>query len=429
MNFGPLNRDGGERRLNVAITRARREVLVFSTLRANHIDLARTRARGVADLKRFLDYAERGPAAIAEAISTRPHDDFDSPFEQHVCEALRARGYDVHTQVGCSGYRIDLAVVDPEAPGRYLLGIECDGANYHRAKTARDRDRLREAILRGLGWQLHRVWSSDWWHHPEAALARMDQAIALAQSHRGRGEPQPVSRAADAPSPLATSAATPPATVAAASPPAPASEPEVGGASELPIYTPYVAATKLGTPDDFYRVPADPRLRKTLKAIVATEGSLSLALAARRLAAHWDFSRFTSGLQQRVELLARRARVRLVQHDGALFLWPDDLDPVAYRAFRIPGDSANGRRDVTDLPSEEIANAAQHPPPQPAYQRAAGRPGPRDGPPPGLPAHWPAGGTRHPSRHRRAPDASYGPTGRWHGDTAAIDRWGVRSPL
>ena len=89
MNFGPLNRDGGERRLNVAITRARREVMVFSTLRPEHIDLARTRARGVADLKLFLDYAERGPAAIAEAISTRPHDDFDSPFEQQVCEALR----------------------------------------------------------------------------------------------------------------------------------------------------------------------------------------------------------------------------------------------------------------------------------------------------------------------------------------------------
>src|SRR5262249_36166597 len=177
-----------------------------------------------------------------------PHDDFDSPFEQQVCEALRARGYDVHTQVGCSGYRIDLAVVDLEAPGRYLLGIECDGANYHRAKTARDRDRLRATILRGLGWQLHRVWSSDWWHHPEAVLVKMDQAIAFAKSHQGHRESRPVSRAADAPPPHLTPAAAMPATVAPASLPDTAPEPAVQEASAPPIYTPYAITTKLGTP-------------------------------------------------------------------------------------------------------------------------------------------------------------------------------------
>ena len=163
MNFGPLNRDGGERRLNVAITRARQEVIVFSTLRAEQIDLSRTRAQGVADLKCFLDYAERGTAAITERRSNRPDSECESPFEEQVCDALRNKGYIVHPQVGCSGYRIDLAIVDPDKPGSYLLGIECDGANYHRSKTARDRDKLRESILRGLGWNLHRVWSTDWW--------------------------------------------------------------------------------------------------------------------------------------------------------------------------------------------------------------------------------------------------------------------------
>ncbi len=128
MNFGPLNRDGGERRLNVAITRARMEVVVFATLKAEHIDLGKTRARGAADLKYFLDYAERGPAAISGALTLHGGDEFESPFEKAVCEKPRERGYEVHTQVGCSGYRIDLGVVDPKAPGRYLLGIECDGA-------------------------------------------------------------------------------------------------------------------------------------------------------------------------------------------------------------------------------------------------------------------------------------------------------------
>ncbi len=173
MNFGPLNRDGGERRLNVAITRAKHEVLVFSGLRADQIDLTRTRARGVRDLKLFLDYAERGPRALAAATTASGPAEADSEFEKMVADRLRAAGYTVHHQVGCSGYRIDLAVVDPTAPGRYLLGIECDGATYHRAATARDRDKLRQLILEGLGWKLHRLWSTDWWHDADKEMGKL----------------------------------------------------------------------------------------------------------------------------------------------------------------------------------------------------------------------------------------------------------------
>jgi hypothetical protein len=122
MNFGPLNRDGGERRLNVAITRAKHEVLVFSGLRADQIDLTRTRARGVRDLKHFLDYADRGPKALAAATTASSSAEADSEFERMVAARIRKAGYEVHHQVGCSGYRIDLGVVDPLAPGRYLLG-------------------------------------------------------------------------------------------------------------------------------------------------------------------------------------------------------------------------------------------------------------------------------------------------------------------
>ena len=173
MNFGPLNRDGGERRLNVAITRAKHEVLVFSGLRAEQIDLTRTRARGVRDLKYFLDYAERGPIALAAATSTSTNDEPDSEFERMVADRLRAAGYEVHHQVGCSGYRIDLGILDPANPGRYQLGVECDGATYHRAATARDRDKLRQLILEGLGWTLYRVWSTDWWHDSEAETQKL----------------------------------------------------------------------------------------------------------------------------------------------------------------------------------------------------------------------------------------------------------------
>jgi len=183
MNFGPLNRDGGERRLNVAITRAKQEVLVFSSLRADQIDLAKTRARGVRDLKLFLEYAERGPHALATSAVAQTGDTHDSEFERMVADRIRSLGFEVHPQVGCSGYRVDLAVVDPSAPDRYLLGVECDGDTYHRAATARDRDKLRHLVLEGLGWKLHRLWSTDWWHDPENEQAKLEAALAKARSY------------------------------------------------------------------------------------------------------------------------------------------------------------------------------------------------------------------------------------------------------
>jgi len=179
MNFGPLNRDGGERRLNVAVTRAKHEVLVISGLRADQIELTRTRAKGVRDLKYFLDYAERGPRALVAATTASSSAEADSEFERMVADRIRAAGFEVHHQVGCSGYRIDLAVVDPAAPGRYLLGVECDGATYHRAATARDRDKLRQSVLEGLGWELHRVWSTDWWHDADEETKKLTSRLGV----------------------------------------------------------------------------------------------------------------------------------------------------------------------------------------------------------------------------------------------------------
>ncbi len=176
MNFGPLNQDGGERRLNVAVTRARKRLRVYSSIRADQIDLRRTRSTGVRHFRTFLDYADRGPKAIAEAVSLEGSRDFDSGFEKAVCDALVSRGWEVDAQVGCAGYRIDLAIRDPNVPGRYLLGVECDGATYHSAQTARDRDRLRQAVLEGLGWTIERVWSTDWWLKSDECLDRLDQA-------------------------------------------------------------------------------------------------------------------------------------------------------------------------------------------------------------------------------------------------------------
>ena len=176
MNFGPLNRVGGERRLNVAITRARSELLVIATVKPDQIDLSTTSSIGVRDLKHFLQFAEVGVSAISEAVFGS-QGDFDSPFEQAVARQLRQKGWQLHTQVGVSSYRIDLGVVHPKHPGRYLCGIECDGATYHRSATARDRDKIRESVLNGLGWRLLRIWSTDFWHNPDDSINKLQQDL------------------------------------------------------------------------------------------------------------------------------------------------------------------------------------------------------------------------------------------------------------
>ena len=180
MSFGPLNGEGGERRLNVLITRAKQRCEVFTNLTADDLDLSRTRAKGVAALKTFLNFAQHGRLNQNEETDR----EMESPFEEAVYRALTARGYHLRPQIGSQGFYLDLAVVDPDQPGRYVLGIECDGAMYHSARSARDRDRLRQQVLEAVGWRLHRIWSTDWFRDParetDRAVAAIEEARRLA---------------------------------------------------------------------------------------------------------------------------------------------------------------------------------------------------------------------------------------------------------
>ena len=157
-HFGPINHEAGWRRLNVLFTRSKKRIHVFSSIRSFDILISPSSSRGVRVFREYLNFAETGH--LIQSIETgRPP---DSHFEVDVANALLDRGYECVYQVGVAGYFIDLAVKDPENPGRYILGVECDGATYHSAKAARDRDCLRQMILEQLGWKLHRIWSTDW---------------------------------------------------------------------------------------------------------------------------------------------------------------------------------------------------------------------------------------------------------------------------
>jgi len=178
MNFGPLNKQGGERRLNVAITRATTEIHLFASFDHTMIDLSRTSALAVKHLKYFLEYAEKGPIALPETVEANYGvDQFDSYFEESVAYALREKGWNVQTQIGVSKFRIDLGVIHPDKPGQFLAGIECDGATYHGSPAARDRDRVRHLILENLGWKLLRIWSTDYFIDENSIIERVHNQL------------------------------------------------------------------------------------------------------------------------------------------------------------------------------------------------------------------------------------------------------------
>ena len=332
MNFGPLNQDGGERRLNVLITRARRRCVVYSNFLAADVDLRRAKARGIQALKTFLKYAATGVLDVPQPSGREA----DSPFEEGVAAALRERGHDIEHQVGSAGFFIDLAVVDPDRPGHYILGIECDGAMYHSARSARDRDRLRQQVLEGLGWSIHRIWSTDWFRNRERELARAEEAIRNARSGNGAG---PAVEARRKPEPLERDSV-------------PAREGEKRA-------NPYIVATprinRLGVP--LHEV--DPAtLAEWTSQVVRVESPIHSQEAITRVRMAAGVRRTGSRIQQRMEQ-AIRIGVRSGKFERrANFLWcPGHRTPdVRRRDGELP-DAAKALKKIDMIAPEEIGQA------------------------------------------------------------------------
>lgn len=375
MNFGPLNRDGGERRLNVAITRAREQVVVFSSLTPDDIDLRKTSAVAIKHLADFLRYADQGPRAIDASAKVRGG--LESPFEAQVYDALTAKGWDVDTQVGCSGYRIDMAVRDPKLPGRYLLGVECDGAMYHSSRNARDRDRLRQQVLEeSYGWTLHRIWSTDWWQSPDAELARLEDRLERARL--APRAPTPAAKARAAAQPTAALAGPEPEWRPYAT--RPASEPPEGltdvvaqylaapdirdDPSSLAGAAEYVAAAlqpeSWASPETFQNDRVLAVLAQHVKLVVRTESPVHIEVVARRLMAAWGVARLTKNVRSRVT----RAVAATKPGEGDLvargqYLWTKTMVAEGWTGFRFARQGDADQRDAGHIAPEEVANAAR----------------------------------------------------------------------
>lgn len=370
MNFGPMNQQGGERRLNVAITRARHELRVFGSFKPEKMDLSRTQALGVRDLKHFLEFAERGARALGEVVAGSVGD-FDSPFEKAVCAALAERGWQVHPQVGVSAFRIDLGVVDPDSPGRYLAGVECDGATYHRSATARDRDKLREQVLNGLGWDIVRIWSTDWWVDRHGTLDKVDaRLLHLLEAKRVEENAASESVAAIADAAIAAAKAgdvlpsvsqqqndaqTRPAAftddpvevepiVMYANSGATAQSPSGGIFVEVDL-----AMTEHALdPELFFASSYDERLLGMITSVVDGEGPVRVEVLGRRIARAHGWAK-TGGriLGRVVDLASKHFETEL--ESGGLFVWPKALADRSTLKFRIPGPGAARQVDEVSL--------------------------------------------------------------------------------
>jgi len=323
-NFGALNKNKGWRRLNVGITRARQRVEVFSSMHAGQIPSSSN--ENVEYFRAYLDYAEKGSQTLAVPYSSTGLDP-DSPFEESVIAAIKTWGYIVEPQVGAAGFRIDIGVRHPAYPGMFAIGIECDGYQYHSAPAARDRDRLRDQVLTGLGWRLHRIWGTAWYRDRTTEEARLRAAIEEAISaHNRTNKATLIER---------PSIETEPADIAAA--PTWTSEYRFAPARPLPHWV------DPGEPGNHLHMV------EAIQTLVEHEGPVHLDFAYERLRDWWGVGRIGSNIRNNINLAVQRAEV---VRDGDFLMLPGS------EVTQVRTPTENAARKVEQVHLDELALAA-----------------------------------------------------------------------
>jgi len=351
LNFGPLNKPGGERRLNVAVTRAREKVVLITSINGSDID-KETKALGIQTLRAYLDYAERGPATQFAASSAAV---FESALDEDVAAEVKKMGYEIVPEVGCSGYRIDIGVVDPVNKGCFLLGIECDGATYKSSSSARDRDRLREQVLRQLGWRIHRIWSPAWVARRDSEIRRLKETLEQAQKIQLDKETQkPIIDIRENSVPQTDVQKN-----------AFAGIEEIGAPYKVyPLkatYNPYIKVNTAKTTfyskqrNQFHFPENRENQTKLLSELIQNEGPVHFNYAVERLAATWGIKQVNAKITHAVkEALNNLIREQEVTIRGS-FLWPTGLKQTDVR-IPIQGILESKRKPEYIAP-EEVESA------------------------------------------------------------------------
>ena len=375
MNFGPLNREGGWRRLNVAVSRARYEMIVFATLTPDQIDLSRTSAVGVAALKEFMQFAASNQLYITEDKALYENKTPDG-IADAICKAIEANGYVTDRSIGESAFKIDIGVVNPQNPEKYLLGILLDGVGYENAKTTRDREIAQINVLEGLGWRITRVWTMDWWDNSRREISRLLDEIHKAEeaAKKEAEEPkpdlpafvpskpqndqhrsdQPVStpKKQDLPEheekDLTTTSAPLKGLVKAS-----VVEKPVSIYKAVNLYPTFMTADDFITPYTRHKTEVIGKVLRTLE----TEAPISETLLMRRVVQSYGISRSGSRIQLFMRGIFRSMGMRTTMQNGDIFYWSAQQDPATYRDFRANGSTDDSKRDAKEIPVQEAANA------------------------------------------------------------------------
>lgn len=332
MNFGPLNNAGGERRLNVAVSRARYEMVVFSTLEPEQIDLRRTKAKGVEGLKNFLEFAERGRLSV-NPMQAKPNEESD--LINDLAVELGKQGYEVDKLVGRSQFKIDLAVIDPHNKDTYMMGILTDGKHYYETKTERDREICQPNVLRMLNWNVMKVWSVDWFENRQAVVERIVKALKDIQEGKPAGE-QPIPKSA------AFSVEQEPVEIA------------VNEHQQDYVVADDPKITRQGDMD--YVLTQGRNVATELRHIVEVEQPVTAGYLAKRIVKIWGLTRVTPRLQtfvsRQLDTFAYRDLTTDLENP-CFWLSPEAAN--GYDKYRV-----NSGRDITDIPLIELMNAMHY---------------------------------------------------------------------
>lgn len=362
LQFGPLNKEGGERRLNVAVTRARYEMKVFSTIKAEDIDLSRTNSLGVAGLRSFLAFAERGKSILPSMTNqeTAP----PSGMERKLMEALKEKGFASTHGLGCSGFKIDVAVMDPDRPSEYILGILFDGERYKNSNSARDRTVGQEGVLRSLGWPLHRVWTMDWWEDPDRVIKETIEVLEGIIRDRDKEISVEMTEPPEERQKETTDPGAGPhedrglinSSVAGLSPldPIPPSLPRNPHESDYEecVFPPEF----LPGSGDFMSSASIPRIKLQIEKLLEVEAPINRDFLYQRIIGAWGISRLGTRIRRHLGDIVDRMGIQSTSHLQGEILWNRSQDPQTYHQYRVP-KSGRERRSVEALPPEEVAVA------------------------------------------------------------------------
>lgn len=343
MNFGPLNRDGGWRRLNVAASRARCEMVIFSSLKAEDINLSRTNAKGVIGLRDFLEYAEKGRKNAASNISGKSA---EVGYLSQIAEALRGKGYRVSENLGSSGYKIDLAVAYPDNENEFVLAIQGDGANYAKAQTARDRDKLRELVLKQLGWNILKVWAMDYYENPTREIERIETEIKklLKESKPIEAFKQPV---------IKTFMPKQDKSIGLVSGEYKATD---QGFNRKRVYQEAVLKSPGLSSEDFYSTSSDGLIMNDIKLVIEQEAPISKTLLIRKVIVPWGITRSGARIEARIGELCSRLKVYALETDTSVFYWQNKSSIKTFDYYRVP-ENDTSKRSAEDIPQLEYVNA------------------------------------------------------------------------